>query len=337
MILVTGATGYIASHTIIDLFEQGYSVIGADNFCNSKKEVLDRIKQVSGKSIKFYEGDLRDYNFLETIFKDNKIETIIHFGGLKSNAESIENPALYYDVNLNSTRNLLKLMNKYGVKNIIFSGSATVYGSSDIVPVNETTSEVGNVLSPYGFTKYLNELIICDYCRQHNLKGITLRYFNPVGAHPSGLLGEDSGQSIPNNLFPYLTKVALGQLPYLRVYGDCYDTVDGTGLRDYIHVMDLASGHVAALKYIDNMSGYYDVFNLGTGRGTTVLELVHAFEQENGIKIPYKIVDVRPGDMAKSFADVSKANKILNWKAKYSINDCVRDAWNFQKNNPNGY
>lgn len=336
-ILVTGVTGYIGSHTAVELLNSGYKVIGIDNLCNSKIESLNRVHLITGKTVTFYEGDVRDSSLLESIFANHKIDGIIHFAGLKSNAESIENPDLYYDVNLNSTRNLLVCMRKYGCKYIIFSGSATVYGSNPNVPLKENEARPDLILSPYGKTKYLNEVLLKEETYNNELFAISLRYFNPVGAHPSGLLGEDNGQQIPNCLFPYLLKVALKQLPYLKVFGNDYKTKDGTGVRDYIHVVDLAKGHIAALKYIEKMSNKFDVFNLGTGKGSTVLELINAFVEENKIPIPYRIEGRRAGDMPISFACVEKANNVLNWHTQFTIRDCVRDAWNFQSKNPNGY
>lgn|SRR5574344_287405 len=336
-ILVTGGAGYIGSHTVVELLKNNYDVIIVDNFCNSNPIVIDRIKQLVNKPFKVYENDLLDKEKMHQIFFDNKIDAIIHFGGLKSNAESIDNPGLYYSVNMGSTFLLTELMKEFNVKYIVFSGSATLYGAAERVPVKED-DQIGNVLSPYGFTKYLNELFLKDFCYQHQgFKAISLRYFNPIGADPSGIIGEDARQDIPNNLLPYLTKVALGQLPYLKVYGDDYDTRDGTGLRDYIHVVDLAKGHISALDYIKSMDKEFDVFNLGTGKGTTVLEFIRAFEKVNNIILPYQVVGHRQGDMAKSYANVDKANKILHWKAELTIEDCARDAWNFQKKNPNGY
>lgn len=329
-VLITGAAGYIASHCITDLIKNNLNIIGVDNFYNSSPKALDKITEVTRREIQFYEGDLRDIHLLDKIFKENKIDAVIHFGGLKSNTESISKPDEYYDVNINSTKNILKCMEKYNTKYIIFSGSATVYGDTDKCPIVEEDVIPPRILSPYGMTKYQNELILKEFVDTHpGYKAIVLRYFNPVGAHPSGILGECVKDNVPNCLFPYVCDVALGKLPYLKVFGNKYPTVDGTGVRDYIHVMDLASGHLAALSYIQTMKQSFDVFNLGTGKGTSVLELIHAFERVNGIKIPYQIVDNRPGDMPISYACADKANKILNWKAKYTIDDCVRDAWNF--------
>lgn len=336
-ILVTGGTGFIGSHTVVELLEKDYEVVIVDNLCNSRIEVLDRIEQITGKKPKFYKGNLLDVSLVEQIFTENKIDSVIHFAGLKSGAESIQEPGKYLNTNIISTFNLLNAMEKYGVYKLVFSSSATVYGTPEEVPDYETDL-VGKVCSPYGLSKYMIELLLKDFAAQRkDFKFVALRYFNPVGAHPSGLIGEDDGQSIPNNLVPYITKVLLGQLPYLKVYGNSYNTVDGTGLRDYIHVVDLARGHLAALSYLDETETKFDVFNLGTGKGTTVLQLVAAFEKYSGKKVPYKITDIRPGDVPLSFASVDKANKILKWKAEFNYEDCARDSWNWQVKNPHGY
>lgn len=336
-ILVTGGTGFIGSHTVVELINSGHQVVIIDNLCNSKKSVLDRIEKLTGIMPAFYCGSICDQDFLNSVFDKEKIDCVIHFGALKSNAESIQKPGLYFENNLYSSLKLLNAMEKHGVKKIVFSSSATVYGLTEAVPIHETDL-IGDVISPYGMTKYLNELLLADYARQHKgFKAIALRYFNPIGAHPSGLIGEDPVDDTPNCLMPYVTRVAMKKLPYLKVFGDDYDTIDGTGLRDYIHVVDLALGHVAAVKHFAEMDYGFDVFNLGTGRGTTVLELISAFEKTNGVKVPYKIVGRRPGDVAKSFADVAKSEKMLGWKTKYSVIDCVRDSWHWQIHNPNGY
>lgn len=336
-VLVTGGTGFIGSHTVVELLNVGEDVVIVDNLCNSRIEVLERITAITGKTPKFYKGDLLDTELVEKIFDENIIDSIIHFAGLKSGAESILEPGKYLNTNIISTFNLLNSMEKHNVYKLVFSSSATVYGTPEEVPDYETDL-VGKVCSPYGLSKYLIELLLKDFASQRkDFKFIALRYFNPVGAHPSGLIGEDDGQSIPNNLVPYITKVLLGQLPYLKVYGNSYDTVDGTGLRDYIHVVDLAKGHLAALNYLNNTDVKFDVFNLGTGKGTTVLQLVAAFEKVSGKKIPYQIMDIRPGDVPLSFASVEKANKILGWKAEYTYEDCARDSWNWQVKNPHGY
>jgi UDP-glucose 4-epimerase len=336
-ILVTGGTGFIGSHTVVELINAKYDVILVDNLCNSSEVVLDRIKEITGTKPVFYKGNVEDYCFMNKIFTNNKIDAIIHFAGLKSSAESIENPGLYYHTNIDSSFTLLKLIEEFSVKKLVFSSSATVYGTPKFVP-NVETDIVGKACSPYGFSKYIIELMLKDFAIQRkDFKIIALRYFNPIGAHPSGLIGEDSTQQIPNNLVPYITKVMLGQLPYLEVYGNSYPTEDGTGLRDYIHVVDLALGHIAALENLETTNNKYDVFNLGTGKGTTVLQLVKTFEETSGITIPYKIVDIRLGDVPLSFASVEKANTQLKWHAKYTYKDCARDSWNWQKKNPNGY
>lgn len=336
-ILVTGGTGFIGSHTVVELLNAGYDVVIADNLCNSKIEVIDRIAKITNKRPAFYKLDLLDSAALEKVFAENRIDAVIHFAGLKSVAESVENPGRYLDTNLTSTFHLLNAMEKHQVYKLVFSSSATVYGTPETMP-NRESDVVGKVCCPYGFSKYLNELLLHDFARQRdNFRFASLRYFNPVGAHPSGLIGEDCGQKAPNNLAPYITRTLLGQFPYLSVYGDQYDTADGTGVRDYIHVVDLAKGHIAALNYLEKTDSKYDVFNLGTGKGTTVLQLVSAFEEASGRKVPYRIVGPRPGDVPLSFAAVEKAKNILGWTAEYDYKDCARDSWNWQVQNPNGY
>lgn len=328
-VLVTGGAGFIGSHTIVELLNKNYQVVCVDNFCNSKKIVVEKIKSLTNKDFILYETDVCDYKSMEQIFAKEHIDCIIHFAALKSGADSIINPGLYFSNNMISTFNLVTLMEKYNVEKLIFSSSATVYGNSTNVPIEES-EQIGNVISPYGMTKYLNELYLENKSNSSKkFKVIAFRYFNPIGAHPSGLIGEDSPDDIPNNLMLYLLKVANKELPYLNIYGNDYDTIDGSGVRDFIHVVDLASGHVAAIEYFDKMDCYYDVFNLGTGKGHTVLELVKLFEEINGIKIPTKIVGRRPGDVEVSYASVLKVNKKLSWKAKYSLADCLKDSWNF--------
>jgi len=332
-VLVTGGTGFIGSHTVVELLNKGYDVVVVDNFCNSKRYVIDRIKQLTNKNFSFYECDLCNKSELEKVFKSESIDAVIHFAALKSGADSIRNPGLYYHNNIDSTHNLVDLMEKYGVKRIIFSSSATVYGNSKNVPIREN-EPVGNVISPYGMTKYLDELYLFNRAElTKDFKVIAFRYFNPIGAHPSGLIGEDSPDDVPNNLMLYLLKVANKELPYLNIFGDDYNTPDGTGIRDYIHVVDLALGHISAISYFDRMESYSEVFNLGTGKGHTVKELVKSFEKINRINIPCKIAPRRPGDVEISFACVDKANDKLNWKATLTLDDCVRDAWNFKKKN----
>lgn len=331
-VLVTGGTGFIGSHTVVELLNNNHDVVVVDNYCNSKRNVLPKIQQITNKKCLFYEVDICDFDALENVFKNENIEAIIHFAALKSGADSIKNPGLYYTNNIEGTYNILKLMKKYSVKKIIFSSSATVYGDSQNVPIKENEI-IGNVISPYGMTKYLTELLLENKTKQTNdFKAISLRYFNPIGAHPSGLIGEDSPDDIPNNLILYILKVAKKELPFLKVFGSDYRTPDGSGIRDYIHVVDLARGHLAALSYLDKMEKNYDVFNLGTGKGHTVIELIKVFENENKIKIPYRFVDKRPGDVEISYADCSKANKLMGWRAEFTMADALRDAWNFAKN-----
>lgn len=333
-ILVTGGTGYIGSHTVVELLNQGLEVIIVDDLRNSKLEALNRIEKIAGKRPVFYQIDVADQDKLETVFKKHPLTDVIHFAGLKAVGESVSKPLEYYRNNLDSTLALLMLMRKYQVKNLVFSSSATVYGDAKSVPINET-APTGKTTNPYGTTKLMIEMILQDVHKAYpELNIAILRYFNPIGAHPSGLLGEDP-RGIPNNLMPYITQVALGKLPVLHVYGNDYHTVDGTGVRDYIHVVDLARGHVAAINKLQEQPGLV-IYNLGTGKGTSVLELVKAFEHANQIHVPYVIDPRRPGDIDASFAGVEKAKKEMGWKAIYSIEDSCRDAWNFQKKNPQG-
>lgn len=327
-ILVTGGTGYIGSHTCVVLLEAGYDVIVADNLSNSSIEVVDKIKKISGKDIKFYKVDVTDEQATEKIFQENEIEGIIHFAGLKAVGESVEKPLEYYYNNLLSTMVLCKLCKKYNVNKFVFSSSATVYGNN-IVPFKESMDLLPTT-NPYGETKAMNERILSDIAKANPSFCVTLlRYFNPIGAHESGLIGE-LPNGIPNNLMPYITQVAKGKLERLKVFGNDYDTIDGTGVRDYIHVLDLAEGHLAALE---NIKEGLNVYNLGTGKGVSVLQLVKTFEDINQIKIPYDIVDRRKGDIAECYADASKAKIELNWEAKRDISDMVRDSWRFEKNN----
>ena len=325
-ILVTGGTGYIGSHTCVELLNAGYEIVVLDNLSNSKVEVVDKIKKITGKDFKLYEQDLCDEEKLDTLFKNEKIDAVIHFAGLKAVGESVEKPILYYQNNLDSTLTLCKIMNKYNVKKIVFSSSATVYGSQDILPIKETASL--STTNPYGSTKLFIEYILDDiYKSDNDWSIIKLRYFNPVGAHESGLIGEDP-KGIPNNLMPYVSKVAIGELPNLNVFGNDYNTKDGTGVRDYIHVVDLAKGHIKALEYIDKNKGSIAV-NLGTGIGYSVLDIVKAYEKENNVKIPYKIVERREGDIAECYADPEKALTLLKWKAEKNLNDMVKSAYDF--------
>ena len=334
-ILVTGGTGYIGSHTVVELLNKGYDVVIVDNYVNSKPEVLNRIYKITGKKPRFYEIDVCDEPKMRTVFEKEDITDIIHFAGLKSVAESVEKPDLYFRNNIGSSKVLLNLMTEFKVHNIVFSSSATVYGVPDHVPLKET-DKIGGCTNPYGQTKLDIEYMLMDYAKEHKDANIAiLRYFNPIGAHASGLIGEDP-QGIPNNLMPYITQVAVGKRPFLNVFGDDYKTHDGTGVRDYIHVVDLAKGHLAALKKLEEKPGLV-IYNLGTGKGTSVLDLVNAFEKANNLKIKYEIKPRRPGDVDENYADASKALKEMGWKADLDIVDACRDSWNWQRNNPKGY
>ena len=332
-ILVTGGAGFIGSHTCVELLENGYEVVIVDNFINSKPEALNRIKQITGKDFKFYEADLLDKAAVETIFKENKIDAVIHFAGLKAVGESVAQPIRYYHNNITGTLILCQVMQEAGVKKIVFSSSATVYGSPKTVPIREDFPL--HTTNPYGSTKLMIENILQDIFVADNEWSIALlRYFNPIGAHKSGLIGEDPN-GIPNNLMPYIAQVAAGKLEVLSVFGDDYDTKDGTGVRDYIHVVDLAQGHIKAVKKVLGGSGV-DAYNLGTGIGYSVLDMVHAFETANNVKVNYKIAPRRPGDIAVCFADPKKAKELLGWQAQFGIEDMCRESWNFVKQNPNG-
>ena len=334
-ILVTGGTGYIGSHTVVELLNKGYDVVIVDNLCNSKLEVLNRIFKITGKTPRFYKVDVRYEEELRPIFEKEKITDIIHFAGLKSVGESVKFPELYEENNVGSSKVLLKLMSEFKVHNLVFSSSATVYGVPKHVPLMED-DPVGGCTNPYGQTKLDIEYLLKDYAKEHKDANIAiLRYFNPIGAHQSGLIGEDP-QGIPNNLMPYITQVAVGKREFLNVWGNDYHTVDGTGVRDYIHVLDLADGHLAALRKLAEKPGLV-IYNLGTGRGTSVLELVAAFEKASGVKIKYVIGPRRSGDVDENYADVTKAKREMNWESKYNIEDACRDSWRWQKNNPNGY
>ena len=334
-ILVTGGAGFIGSHTVLELLEKGYDVTVIDNLVNSSEEALKRVEKLTGKSVRFIKGDVRDKALLDSIFDTDKIDAAIHFAGLKAVGESVAKPIEFYDNNLNSTLTLVKSMREHGCKNIIFSSSATVYSGDNEMPLRET-SKIGNCTNPYGWTKYMSEIILSDMAKaDKEWSVILLRYFNPIGAHKSGMIGEDP-QGIPANLMPYITKVAIGKLPYLNVFGDDYDTHDGTGVRDYIHVVDLAKGHVAAIDYMLKHKGT-EVFNLGTGVGYSVLDMVKAFEEVSGKKVPYKIVARRPGDLATVYSSPEKSLKELGWKAEYNLLDMCRDSYNWQSKNPDGY
>ena len=333
-ILVTGGAGYIGSHTCVELLERDYNVIVVDNLCNSSEESLKRIKQITGKDIKFYNVDCCDYTAFEEVFKENTIDAVIHFAGLKAVGESVSKPLMYYQNNLISTLNLIELMEKYNCNNLVFSSSATVYGGPVSVPIYETFDL--KVTNPYGRTKLMIEDILRDYCKVNEGKNVALlRYFNPIGAHPSGLIGEDPN-GIPNNLVPYITQTAIGKRKALGVFGNDYDTVDGTGVRDYVHVCDLAYGHVLALNKLFSECGLV-TYNLGTGNGSSVLQVHAAMEKACGFPIPYEIKERRPGDIATCYASCEKAYKELGFTAKYDMEAMCRDAWNWQKKNPNGY
>ena len=334
-VLVTGGAGYIGSHTCVELLNEGYGVVVIDNLCNSNAKSLERVQTLTGKSLKFYQGDVRDEALLKTIFAENDISCVIHFAGLKAVGESVAKPWEYYDNNLNSTLVLTKVMKEAGMKNIIFSSSATVYTADNEMPLRET-SRTGGCTNPYGWTKYMTEQILSGLSAADPAWGIVLlRYFNPIGAHESGRIGEDP-RGIPNNLMPFITQVAVGRREKLSVFGNDYDTHDGTGVRDYIHVVDLAKGHVAAVKYVTEQPGC-EVFNLGTGVGYSVLDMVNSFVSVNHVAVPYQIVDRRPGDIATCYADPAKSAEKLHWKAEKTLDDMCRDSWNWQKNNPMGY
>ncbi len=334
-VLVTGGAGYIGSHTCVELLERGYGVIVADNLVNSSAKSLERVQQITGKSLDFYEIDVRDRAALDRIFEKHDINCAIHFAGLKAVGESVAMPLEYYDNNLNSTITLCRAMKDHGVKNIVFSSSATVYSGDNEMPLRES-SHTGMCTNPYGWTKYMSEQILRDTAFADEEWSIALlRYFNPIGAHSSGLIGEDP-RGIPNNLMPFISQVAVGRRDHLNVFGNDYDTHDGTGVRDYIHVVDLARGHVCAIEYMQKHKGE-NVFNLGTGMGYSVLDMVKAFERVTGIKIPYEIVARRPGDLATVYSCPDKSAELLGWKAEYNLDDMCRDTWAWQSKNPMGY
>lgn len=334
-VLVTGGAGYIGSHTCVELLNAGKDVVIVDNFYNCKKSSLDRIRALVNKDFKFYECDIRDKKGLDEIFKKEKIDSVIHFAGLKAVGESVHKPLEYFDNNVTGTLILLDVMRNNGCKKIVFSSSATVYGMNNISPLTEDM-EVGGVTNPYGRTKYMIECILKDLYTSDNSWSICLlRYFNPIGAHKSGTMGEDPN-GIPNNLMPYITQVAIGKREYLNVWGNDYDTPDGTGVRDYIHVVDLALGHIKAVEKAENNEGLF-IYNLGTGKGYSVLDVVKAFEKASGVNIPYKIGPRRDGDIATCYSDPSKAEKELGWKAQRDIEEMCEDSWRWQKQNPNGY
>lgn len=334
-ILVTGGAGFIGSHTCVELLNDGEEVVVLDNLSNSSEKSLERVREITGKEIKFYRGDILDREILKRIFDENKIDACIHFAGLKAVGESVEKPWEYYNNNITGTLTLVDEMRKHGCKNIIFSSSATVYGNPAEIPITESCPK-GNCTNPYGWTKSMLEQILTDIQKADNeWNVILLRYFNPIGAHKSGRIGENPN-GIPNNLMPYITQVAIGKLPRLGVFGDDYDTHDGTGVRDYIHVVDLANGHVKALKKIRENAGLC-VYNLGTGCGYSVLDIVKSFEEATGVNIPYDIKPRRAGDIAVCYADAAKAREELGWKADYGIREMCEDSWRWQSQNPNGY
>ncbi len=333
-ILVTGGAGYIGSHTCVELLNDGHEVVVIDNFVNSSPESISRVEQITGKKVTLYEGDIRDEKILSRIFKEHTIDFVIHFAGLKAVGESCEKPIEYYNNNLYGTLVLVETMRKHGCKKIVFSSSATVYGTPESLPLSEE-SKVGGTTNPYGTSKYFQEIMLKDiYASDQEWTVVLLRYFNPVGAHESGLIGEDP-KGIPNNLTPFIAKVAIGELKEIGVFGDDYPTPDGTGVRDYIHVVDLAKGHVAAIDKIKE-SGVF-VYNLGTGIGYSVLDVIHAFEKACGKKLPYAVKPRRAGDIAACYADASKAERELGWKAELGIDEMCSSLWNWQTKNPNGY
>lgn len=333
MILVTGGAGFIGSHTCVELLNAGYEVVILDNFCNSKPEAVKRIEKITGKSVKLYEADLLDKDAVEKVFDENKIDAVIHFAGLKAVGESVSIPLTYYHNNITGTLILCEVMAKHNVKKIVFSSSATVYGSPKTVPIKEDFPL--SATNPYGSTKLMIENILRDlYVSDNEWSIALLRYFNPIGAHESGLLGEDPN-GIPNNLVPYIAQVALGKLEVLSVFGNDYPTHDGTGVRDYIHVVDLSQGHIKALEKIMDTTGV-DAYNLGTGTGYSVLDVVNAYQEASGVKINYKIAPRRPGDIAECYADPTKSKNELGWSAKLDIKKMCIDSWNFTKKNPNG-
>ena len=334
-ILVTGGAGYIGSHTCVELLNLGYQVVVVDNLCNSNPESLRRVQELTGKQVKFYEGDVRDEALMTKIFAENTIGCVIHFAGLKAVGESVTQPWRYYDNNLNSTLVLTKVMDQANVKKLIFSSSATVYNSANEMPLRED-SLTGGCTNPYGWTKYMTEQILSGMAfADKDWSVALLRYFNPIGAHESGRIGEDP-RGVPNNLMPYITQVAVGRREKLSVFGNDYDTPDGTGVRDYIHVVDLAKGHVAAVDYVNRNAGC-EVINLGTGIGYSVLDMVKTFSEVSGVDVPYAIAPRRAGDVATCYADPAKSEQALGWKTEKTLADMCRDSWNWQKNNPMGY
>lgn len=335
-ILVTGGAGFIGSHTCVELLNAGYEIVIVDNLYNSSEKSLDRVKELTGKDFAFYPYDIRDKENMRKVFEEHKIDACIHFAGLKAVGESCREPLMYYDNNIGGTLALCEVMAEYNCKKIVFSSSATVYGMNNISPLKEDM-KTGGTTNPYGTTKYMIEIILDDFHKADKDWGVTLlRYFNPIGAHKSGRIGENPN-GIPNNLMPYITQVAIGKLPYLNVFGDDYNTPDGTGVRDYIHVVDLALGHVKAVEKILKDEPKVNVYNLGTGNGYSVLDIVKAFEQASGQKIDYKIAPRRPGDLDVCYSDASKAFNELGWKAERGLLEMCEDSWRWQSNNPNGF
>ena len=334
-VLVTGGAGYIGSHTCVELLSAGYDVVVVDNLSNSSEISIQRVEQITGKHLAFYKADVRDGQKLDEIMDRHEITQVIHFAGFKAVGESVVKPLMYYRNNLDSTISLCESMLRHNVHELVFSSSATVYSPGNPMPLSESSS-TGSCTNPYGWTKFMCEQIITDVAKAHDgFSAALLRYFNPVGAHPSGLIGEDPS-GIPNNLMPFISQTAVGRRNELSVFGDDYDTPDGTGVRDYLHVVDLAKGHVSAIRYLDDHAGVH-IFNLGTGKGSSVLEMVHTFEAVNHVSVPYKITSRRPGDLATVYADPSKSNEELHWKTEKTLEDMCRDSWNWQSSNPNGY
>ncbi|QLB13202.1 UDP-galactose 4-epimerase [Bisgaardia hudsonensis] len=334
-ILITGGAGYIGSHTVVELLNANKEIVVLDNLSNSSKISLERVEKITGKTVTFYEGDILDRTILQKIFSQHNIESVIHFAGLKAVGESVRKPLHYYQNNITGSITLVEEMLKANVNNLVFSSSATVYGDPEIIPITEDC-KVGGTTNPYGTSKFMVERILEDTVNAYpQLSVVILRYFNPVGAHKSGLIGEDPN-GIPNNLLPYISQVAVGKLPELSIFGNDYNTPDGTGVRDYIHVVDLAIGHLKALEKHQDDRGYH-VYNLGTGIGYSVLDMVKAFEKVNNIKVPYKFVERRAGDIATCYSDPQKAFEKLGWKTEHNLEQMMQDTWNWQKNNPNGY
>lgn len=333
-VLLAGGAGYIGSHTAVELLNSGHEVVVVDNYCNSSPESIRRVEKITRKTVKLYEGDVKEHTTIRHILKENEIDCVIHFAGLKAVGESVSKPVLYYRNNIDTTLTLLECMEEAGVEKLIFSSSATVYGEENPVPYNEKMKK-GSCTNPYGWTKSMMEQILTDAAHASNLSLVLLRYFNPIGAHESGLIGEDP-QGIPNNLMPYVAQVAVGRRECLTIFGQDYPTPDGTCRRDYIHVVDLAKGHVKAVDYVLAHNGV-EIFNLGTGTPYSVTEIVNAFERSTGVAINRKYGDRRPGDLSESYANAEKARRVLGWKAEKGLNDMCKDTWNWQSKNPNGY